>query len=164
MNRLKYEEVLNQNKEYIELKKKLEEVTKQYKQQQTKENMDIMINAFNQERDLYKQLWKDHQEQYGVFETITEYDYIVISNDKLPEDKKYKHNMYNMFKAGDFDFKEIKRIKNEYITDYHKLFMNSYGFHAVEPCKNPSAGYIDHVKSFRHYCIDKENKVLMIIA
>lgn len=162
MNRPTFEMILDQNELYIGLKNKLDETVKQYKQQETKENMNIMINAFDKERELYKSLWKQHQEQYGVFETINEYDYIVIDNDKLPEDKKYKNNMYNRFKAGAFSFKEIKRIKEEYIEDFHNFFIDEYSFHAVEPCKNLRSGYINHVKSFGHFYIDKKNQVLLI--
>ncbi len=165
MNRPKFNEMLNQNHEYIELVNSLEESVKRYKENQTKENMEIMSTTHDRKFNLYKKLQKEHQEKYGVFETISEYDYSIVDNPKLPEDQQYKHDMYNRFKAGAFNFKEIKRVKNEYIDDYHKFFVSSWSFHAVKPLrKSPQPGYYDHVKSFGHYYIDKENKILLITA
>jgi len=163
MSRPTFQQILDNNSEYKSLTALLDKSVENYKNNLTEENLDKMTKIFNKQFNLRKQLQKQHKEQYGKFETITEYDYIVIKNDKLEDDAEYKENLYNRFKNNDFNFKEIKQIKDEYIINYNKIFLTDWSFHAAEPYKSIHSSYIEHVKSFKRHYIDKDNKVLLIM-
>ena len=160
----KFTDILAINSQYQEVKDNLNKLLSIYKDHPTEENLNLMVSSFNSERELYKSLWHQYQSENGLIETITEYDYINIINDKLPEDAEYKKKQYDRFKSGDFKFTSISRVKEEYIFDYHKIFINNSTFQAVNIIENGHREYTDHVKEVgRKFYIDKDNKILLII-
>lgn len=163
MTRPTFQQILDNNSEYKSLTTLLNKSVENYKSNCTDENINKMTKIFNKQFNLRKQLQKQHKDQYGELETIAEYDYIVIKNDKLLDDTEYKEYLYSRFKNNDFNFKEIRQIKDEYIINYNKIFLTDWSFHAVEPCKSIHSSYIEHVKSFKRHYIDKDNKVLLIM-
>jgi hypothetical protein len=92
----------------------------------------------------------------------------LVYNPNTEGQQQYAEEQKRKYDNFEFDnLKEIKIIKEEYILNYHKIFINEKqgSFHPVEPVKKVEcvSGYLRHVKSIgKRYLIDKENKILII--
>ncbi len=164
MNRPIFNEVLIDNNEYQTVKNNLDLAVMAYKDNQNDTTLEILDSLFNQERALYKSFWKQHQETYGWFETVTEYDYMNIYNEEVEGNKAYALNQYQQFKNNNFSFEQLKRVSKDTIINFHKIFLGKWSFHPVAPCKNASFSYVEHIKEVASkFYIDKENEVLLIV-
>lgn len=93
---------------------------------------------------------------------LLEKDYIIIKNENIPENE-YTDIIYNRFKNNEFRFQKINKLKDDYVINYHKIFLDNWSFQAVKPCKNVVTAYVNYIKSHKNFYIDKINKVLLIL-